>query len=86
MAPVAIRLQGVTKRYPGAAADAVHQLDLEMPAGEIVAVVGPSGCGKTTTLKMINRLIEPTSGTIEINGRPANELPVHELRRGIGYV
>jgi osmoprotectant transport system ATP-binding protein len=86
MAPVAIRLQGVTKRYPGAAADAVHRLDLEMPAGEIVALVGPSGCGKTTTLKMINRLIEPTSGTIEINGRPADQLPVHQLRRGIGYV
>jgi osmoprotectant transport system ATP-binding protein len=84
--PVAIRLEGVTKRYPGATADAVHELDLEIPAGEIVALVGPSGCGKTTTLKMINRLIEPTSGTIEVNGRPAGDLRVHELRRGIGYV
>jgi len=86
VAPAAIRLDALTKRYPGAAADAVHELDLEIPEGEIVALVGPSGCGKTTTLKMINRLIEPTSGTIEINGRPAHELPVHELRRGIGYV
>jgi osmoprotectant transport system ATP-binding protein len=82
----AIRLDALTKRYPGADADAVHELDLEIPAGEIVALVGPSGCGKTTTLKMINRLSEPTSGTVEINGRPARELPVHDLRRGIGYV
>jgi osmoprotectant transport system ATP-binding protein len=83
---VAIRLEQVCKRYPGAADLAVDHLDLEIPTGEIVALVGPSGCGKTTTLKMINRLIEPTSGTIEIHGRPAGELPVHELRRGIGYV
>ena len=82
----AIRLAGLTKRYPGATRPAVDHLDLEVPAGEIVALVGPSGCGKTTTLKMINRLIEPTEGTIEIDGRPADSLPVHELRRGIGYV
>ena len=82
----AIRLAGLTKRYPGAERPAVDALDLEMPAGEIVALVGPSGCGKTTTLKMINRLIEPTEGTIEIEGTPVGELPVHELRRGIGYV
>ncbi len=84
--PVAIRLVQVCKRYPGADDLAVDHLDLEIPAGEIVALVGPSGCGKTTTLKMINRLIEPTSGTIEIHGRPAGDQPVHELRRGIGYV
>ncbi|MGK2929650.1 MAG: ABC transporter ATP-binding protein [Acidimicrobiales bacterium] len=82
----AIRLAGLTKQYPGSERPAVDHLDLEIPAGEIVALVGPSGCGKTTTLKMINRLIEPTSGTIEIDGRPVAELPVHELRRGIGYV
>ncbi len=82
----AIRLVGLTKRYPGASRPAVDHLDLEIPAGEIVALVGPSGCGKTTTLKMINRLIEPTEGEIEIDGRPATDLPVHELRRGIGYV
>ena len=82
----AIRLAGLTKRYPGSATPAVDHLDLVIPAGEIVALVGPSGCGKTTTLKMINRLNEPTSGTIEIQGRPAAERPVHELRREIGYV
>jgi len=84
--PVAIRLTQLCKRYPGAGGLAVDHLDLEIPAGEIVALVGPSGCGKTTTLKMINRLIEPTSGTIEIHGRPADEVPVHDLRRGMGYV
>lgn len=84
--PVAIRLAGLTKRYPGASSPAVDHLDLEIPTGEIVALVGPSGCGKTTTLKMINRLIEPTEGTIEIDGRPVDQLPVHELRRGIGFV
>src|SRR3546814_10874448 len=84
--PVAIRLTQLCKRYPGAGGLAVDHLDLEIPAGEIVALVGPSGCGKTTTLKMINRLIEPTSGTIEIHGRPADDLPVHDLRRGMGYV
>ena len=82
----AIRLAGLTKQYPGSPAPAVDHLDLTIPAGEIVALVGPSGCGKTTTLKMINRLIEPTSGTIEIDGRPVTERPVHELRREIGYV
>ena len=71
----AIRLAGLTKQYPGRRPPAVDHLDLEIPAGEIVALVGPSGCGKTTTLKMINRLIEPTEGTIEIDGRPVDELP-----------
>ncbi len=82
----AIELTRLTKRYPGSSAPAVDALDLVVPAGEIVALVGPSGCGKTTILKMINRLIEPTEGVIAIDGRPVNELPVHELRRGIGYV
>ena len=82
----AIRLTGVTKRYPGSARAAVAALDLDIPEGEIVALVGPSGSGKTTILKMINRLIEPTEGTIEVNGRRAGDLPLHELRRGIGYV
>jgi osmoprotectant transport system ATP-binding protein len=85
-APAAILLRALTKAYPGAARPAVDHLDLEIPEGQLVALVGPSGCGKTTTLKMINRLIEPTSGTIEIGGADARAVPVHELRRGIGYV
>jgi osmoprotectant transport system ATP-binding protein len=65
---------------------AVQELSLELPGGGLTALVGPSGCGKTTTLKMINRLIEPSDGRIEIDGRNVLDMPVHELRRGIGYV
>jgi len=61
-------------------------LSLDVAAGELVAVVGPSGCGKTTTLKMINRLVEPTAGSIEVLGRDQRSVPVHVLRRQIGYV
>jgi len=82
----AIRLERLTKRYPGAATPAVNELDLTIPRGELVALVGPSGCGKTTTLKMINRLVEPTGGTVWLEGTDIRTLPVHELRRGIGYV
>lgn len=81
-----IRLEALTKRYPGQDELAVDSVDLEILPGEIVVLVGPSGCGKTTTLKMINRIIEPTSGTIEIDGRDARDRPPHELRRDIGYV
>jgi osmoprotectant transport system ATP-binding protein len=83
---IAIRLDALTKQYPGSARPAVDALSLEIPRGELIALVGPSGCGKTTTLKMINRLIEPTGGTIWIDGTDARTLPAHELRRGIGYV
>jgi osmoprotectant transport system ATP-binding protein len=85
-ADVAIRLDKLTKRYPGAPRPAVDELDLSIPKCELVALVGPSGCGKTTTLKMINRLVEPTGGTVWIGGTDARTLPAHELRRGIGYV
>ena len=84
--PPAIRLAEVTKRFPGAAADAVTRLSLDVANGSIVALLGPSGCGKTTTLRMINRMIEPTIGRIEIEGRDVSRAPVAELRRGIGYV
>jgi osmoprotectant transport system ATP-binding protein len=81
-----IDLQDLTKVFPGTPAPAVDRLSLHIERGEIAVFVGPSGCGKTTTLKMINRLIEPTSGAIQIDGRSADSVPVHELRRGIGYV
>lgn len=81
-----IRLDGVSKHYPGAARPAVGDLSLDVGRGEFVTLVGPSGCGKTTTLKMINRIIEPTSGYIEIDGMDALSMPAHELRRSIGYV
>ncbi|GGL80208.1 ABC transporter ATP-binding protein [Glutamicibacter protophormiae] len=81
-----IMLQEVTKTYPGQKKSAVGGLTLEIPAGSIVMFVGPSGCGKTTTLKMINRLIEPTSGQIVINGEDVTTMNGDELRRRIGYV
>src|SRR4029450_10878674 len=83
---VAIRLETLTKRYPGSAAPAVDHLDLTIPRGELVALVGPSGCGKTTTLKMINRLVEPTEGTVWIEGTDARTFPAHQLRRCVVYV
>src|SRR5262245_4036230 len=61
-----ISLIDVTKSYPGMATNAVDSISMEIEAGEIVVLVGPSGCGKTTTMRMINRLIEPTSGKIMI--------------------
>jgi osmoprotectant transport system ATP-binding protein len=83
---VDIVLEDVVKRYPGQDTAAVDALSLHIPAGEIVMFVGPSGCGKTTSLKMINRLIEPTSGTITIGGEDVRSRSVDELRRHIGYV
>lgn len=74
----------VGKRY--AESVAVGDLSLEVRDGEIVIFVGPSGCGKTTSLKMINRLVEPTSGMITIDGRDTRSRDVNELRRSIGYV
>jgi osmoprotectant transport system ATP-binding protein len=80
-----ITFKDVSKRYPDGTV-AVGGLTLEIPSREITVLLGSSGCGKTTTLRMINRLIEPTSGTIELDGRDLGAMPVHELRRGIGYV
>ena len=82
----AIRLTGVTKRFDGTSGAAVDNLTLDIERGSIMALLGPSGCGKTTTLRMINRLIEPTSGTIEIEGVDVMSQSAQELRRGIGYV
>jgi osmoprotectant transport system ATP-binding protein len=95
-----IRFEGVTKRYGDAASGsrqpdgsggdggsvAVDNLTLEAPTGQITVLVGPSGCGKTTTLRMVNRMITATSGTISVNGRDTATMDVAELRRGIGYV
>jgi osmoprotectant transport system ATP-binding protein len=76
----------VSKTYPGRDVQALHELSLEIPAGTFCVLVGPSGGGKTTALKMVNRLISFDSGDIRIDGRSVRELPVVELRRGIGYV
>src|SRR4051812_1498393 len=88
-----IRFEGGAKRYsdasrtaPRGGSVAVDDLTLEAPTGRITVLVGPSGCGKTTTLRMVNRMITPTSGVISIDGRDTASLDVAELRRGIGYV
>ncbi|MEU5712483.1 betaine/proline/choline family ABC transporter ATP-binding protein [Streptomyces flaveolus] len=81
-----IFLDEVSKRYPGQEKAAVSELSMEIRRGEFVVLVGPSGCGKTTTLRMINRLVEPTHGRIFIDGKDVTHADVDELRRGIGYV
>jgi osmoprotectant transport system ATP-binding protein len=82
-----VAFEHVTKRYGGPdAPPAVSDLTFTVPAGEICVLVGPSGCGKTTSMKMVNRLIEPTSGRITIGGEDVASLPAVELRRRIGYV
>lgn len=82
---VAIQLDEVTKLYPGQKQPAVDDFTITIDPGEIVVFVGPSGCGKTTTMRMINRLIEPTSGRITIGGENALSLDPDDLRRRIGY-
>jgi len=82
-----VALDHVTKRYgPDGTPAAVTDLSLTIPAGEVCVLVGPSGCGKTTTMKMINRLVEPTSGRVTIDGDDVAALPPVVLRRRIGYV
>lgn len=86
-----IKIENLTKKYPGTSGPAVYDLSFTVSTGEICTLVGPSGCGKTTTLKMVNRLIEPSSGAIYVpndDGELVNvmdENPIH-LRRKIGYV
>lgn len=81
-----IRMENVTKHYAEAAVPSVENLTLEVPEGSIVALIGPSGCGKTTTMRMINRLIEPTEGRIFVNGEDVTHVDPVQLRRHIGYV
>ncbi len=81
-----IRLQDLTKVFPGQKKPAVESLDMDIPAGEIIILVGPSGCGKTTTMRLINRLIEPTSGRIILEGEDVTKVDPDKLRRRIGYV
>ncbi len=79
-----IELRGVTKAWPGGAG--VQALDLSVPEGTCCALIGPSGCGKTTTLRLVNRLVEPDAGSIRIAGQDALKQDPVQLRRGIGYV
>ncbi|WP_260694958.1 MULTISPECIES: ABC transporter ATP-binding protein [unclassified Streptomyces] len=80
-----IRFDAVSKNYPNGTT-AVDELSLELAEGGITVLVGPSGCGKTTTLRMVNRMVEPTAGTVSLRGRDIREIAAPELRRGIGYV
>ena len=80
-----IRLEGVSKRFPDGTV-AVEPLDLSVPRGQIVCLVGPSGCGKTTTMKMVNRLVEPTTGRIVLDGEDVTRVDPVQLRRRTGYV
>jgi osmoprotectant transport system ATP-binding protein len=82
---VMIEFDAVNKRFPNGTT-AVHDLTLAMPDGGITVLVGSSGCGKTTTLRMINRMVEPTSGTVRLAGKDVLRQDAAELRRGIGYV
>jgi osmoprotectant transport system ATP-binding protein len=80
-----ITFESVTKRYPGGTV-AVDGLDLQIPDGQTMVLVGPSGCGKTTSLRMINRLIDPSEGRIMLDGTDISTVEAPQLRRGIGYV
>ncbi len=81
-----IRFSNVSKSFDEGQNFVVHDLSLEIQKGETLVLLGLSGCGKTTTLKMINRLIQPTAGSIEIDGRDTAAMDPVELRRSIGYV
>ena len=80
-----IEFRGVTKRFPDGTV-AVDALDLEVRDGGITVFVGPSGCGKTTSLRMVNRMIDPSEGTILVNGTDVMKTDAAQLRRRIGYV
>jgi osmoprotectant transport system ATP-binding protein len=84
-AAATLEFRDATKRYPGQDQLAVDGLSLEVPAGEICVLVGPSGCGKTTAMRMVNRMIDITSGDILLDGRSVRERQPAELRREIGY-
>ncbi|MDQ2962544.1 MAG: ATP-binding cassette domain-containing protein [Pseudomonadota bacterium] len=81
-----IDLDALTKSFPGSPRPAVDRLTLTIPAGEVCVLIGPSGCGKTTTMRMINRMIEPDAGAIMVEGRNILHVDPVELRRSIGYV
>ncbi len=80
-----ITFAGVGKTYPGAARPAVIDVTLEVPTGGVCVLLGPSGCGKSTLLRMVNRLVEPDTGAVALDGRDVRSWPLEALRRGIGY-
>jgi osmoprotectant transport system ATP-binding protein len=84
-AAATLEFRQASKRYPGSDEPAVHALSLEVPAGELCILIGPSGSGKTTAMRLVNRMIELTSGDILLDGVSVLERPAAELRRHIGY-
>ena len=85
MTDMAIRYRGVSKVYPDGTT-AVDNLNLDVPAGSLTVFVGPSGCGKTTSLRMLNRMVDPTEGVVEVDGQDVSSIPAAQLRRSMGYV
>jgi ABC-type proline/glycine betaine transport system ATPase subunit len=86
---IMIKLENLTKQFTqknGQTVKAVDNINLHVPQGEMCVLLGPSGCGKTTTLKMINRLIMPSSGKILVNDNDTSEMDIVSLRRNLGYV
>src|SRR4029450_10765680 len=81
-----LEFAAATKQYSGTDSPAVDALSLKVPAGEICVLVGPSGCGKTTAMRMVNRMIDITSGHTLVGGRSVKDRDVDDLRREIGYV
>src|SRR5947208_2945149 len=81
-----IRFDHVSKRFAGASRASVDDCSLEVEAGSFVVLLGPSGCGKTTLLKTVNRLVEPTSGTVSLDGADVRSIEPTSLRRRVGYV
>lgn len=81
-----IFLEGITKLYPGQKTPAIDNLNLHIEAGKLTVFLGRSGCGKSTTLRLINRMVDSTSGTITINGKNIKDFDEDSLRRDIGYV
>ena len=81
-----VELRGLSVRYPGATVAAVNDVDLAIEAGEFAVLLGPSGCGKSTLLRTINRLVEPSAGTLLIDDVDIRQRDATKLRRGIGYV
>ena len=81
-----IEIRGLVKHFPGAAHPAVDHLTLMIPEGEVCVLIGPSGCGKTTTMRIINRMVEPDAGSVLVAGRDVMQVDPVDLRRSIGYV
>src|SRR4051812_18701347 len=80
-----VEFDRAAKSYPGTDAPAIRDLSLEVPAGKLTIFIGPSGSGKTTAMRLVNRMIDLTSGDVRVDGVSVRDRPAAELRRGIGY-